>query len=293
MATMGLAGGFTKALKQTRPLTAHIIDSQHNQRPYSLVDLGTDTIQLQTDDMPSGRLKLGRAWAEADFRISFAKFKTHIYDGYTLLVKNTYGCLPEGNKMWHYHKKTGAAKPTIVQLKHYPVHFGIIDAITGVDGMAGVKWDRVIPRKPGFILAGRNIGEVEKAACNIMGVKFKRSYMSRGAIELCEEESHLDGSIRPLGPWINVPYIIIATMPILERLYLVHRMAQMISDFQGDENFHRKPMPDSTYFSLYRIVRVLEGIKKREDLREELLKNIQLRLTHKAIAHLSEWLDLG
>ncbi len=86
-----------------------------------------------------------------------------------LLIKNTYGCIPETDKILHYHKKTGCAMSTIAQLKLYPVHFGIIDGIITAAGWMGVKWDRAVPRRPGFILAGRNIGETERAACRIMG----------------------------------------------------------------------------------------------------------------------------
>ncbi len=143
--------------------------------------------------------------------------------------------------MWHYHYKTGASRPTIEQLKLCPVHFGIIDAITGADGQAGVKWDRVIPRKPGFIMAGANIGEVERWACSLMGVKYKRSYMSRPAIDMLAEDVERDGQPRPLGKWINVLPLFIALIPILERVYLLHRCVQMLSDFFGSKPFKRKP----------------------------------------------------
>jgi uncharacterized protein (DUF362 family) len=255
MTALGLAGGWhwTGIGKETK-LLAHVLDGRGGQHPYSVEDLGADIVEVRAPGMPSHSLKLGRAWVEADFRISFCAFKTHIYDGYTLLVKNTYGCLPEGNKMWHYHYKTGAAKPTIEQLKLCPVHFGIIDAITGADGQAGVKWDRSIPRRPGFIMAGANIGEVEKHACSIMKVKYRRSYMSRPAIEMLREESELDGQPRPLGTWINVWPVFIAAIPVLERIYPLHRCVQMLSDFFGSPPFRRKPL--GVFFTILGILTV-------------------------------------
>lgn len=33
---------------------------------------------------------MGKAWLDADYRISFAKNKTHVYDYYTLNLKNIY-----------------------------------------------------------------------------------------------------------------------------------------------------------------------------------------------------------
>lgn len=241
MAEQGMAGGVAPGqIGAGTVLTAHVIDAGGRRRAYSLADLTADTVTVESCHM-NGAISLGRAWVEADFRISFAKFKTHIYDGYTLLVKNTYGCLPEGNKMWHYHYMHGAAKPTIAQMKLCPVHFGIIDAVTGADGQAGVKWDRAIVRRPGFILAGANIGSVEKAACGIMGVPYKRSRMSRGGIEMTDTGYVLDGEVRPLKNWVNVFPPFIHAVFVLERFYYLHRFVQMVSDLLGSRPFRRKP----------------------------------------------------
>ncbi|MFA6032951.1 MAG: DUF362 domain-containing protein [Myxococcota bacterium] len=239
MAAMGLAGGMHGFVPASDGITAHVLTAQGGLLPYRLVNLASDTVVVDAPGMPHGRLKLGAEWLHADFRISFAKFKTHIYDGYTMVVKNTYGCLPEGDKMWHYHKQTGAARPAVEQLRLCPVHFGIIDGITGADGLFGVKWDRAIPRRPGFILAGRNIGEVERVGCRIMNVQPARSRMSRQALELLKEPSELDGRIRPLGTWWNVWPFVIPLVYILERIYLLHRFLQMVSDFLGSPPFSR------------------------------------------------------
>ncbi len=241
MAEQGMAGGVAPGeVGGETALTAHVLDSRGEKRPYTLADLTADTVAVESGLM-HGKLKLGRAWAGADFRISFAKFKTHIYDGYTLLVKNTYGCLPESNKMWHYHYLHGAAKPAIAQLAVCPVHFGIIDAVTAADGQAGVKWDRAIARRPGFILAGGSIGGVERAACGIMGVSTRRSRMSRMGMELDDGECVMDGEPRPLRGWINVFPPFVHAVFVLERFYYLHRLVQMVSDMLGSRPFRRKP----------------------------------------------------
>lgn len=242
MAEQGMAGGYApgEVTKETQ-LVAYVLDRSGSRLPYKLVDLGSDMVRIQTNDMPCGFLDLGRTWAEADFRVSFCAFKTHLYDGYTLLVKNTYGCLPHGNKMWHYHHKTGAAKPAVVQLGLCPVHFGIIDGIYGSDGLAGVKWGRVIPPMPGFILAGENIVEAEKAACLIMGVDYRKSYMSRLALQGDDRPPEIDGEVRPLQNWSNVPGFVVPAVAILERYYYLHRFVQMMTDFFGSKPFTRTP----------------------------------------------------
>jgi uncharacterized protein (DUF362 family) len=272
MAEMGLAGGLQGHAAPSAFLEASVLNDAGAPLKYRLEDLGENRVMMDSPDMPGGKIELGRAWAEADFRMSFAKFKTHIYDGYTLLAKNTYGCLPESNKMWHYHHLTGAAKPTIAQLKLCPVHFNIIDAVTAVDGLAGVKWDRAIPRKPGFIMAGRNLGEVERAATKIMGVDYTWTYMSRPAIDMLAEPAELDGEPRPLKPWVNVPWFMFMWLPILERLYHMHRFVQMISDFHGDAYFRRKrfAMIFTVLSYLLLVTPVLYAIQKRHWVRIKL-----------------------
>ncbi|MFC1888613.1 DUF362 domain-containing protein [Thermodesulfobacteriota bacterium] len=242
MTAMGLNGG-VHAFTSARPkMKSHVAASDGRLLPYELVDLGADTRSVNSDDMPHGTLKLGTAWLEADFRISFPKFKTHVYGGYTLLIKNTYGCLPETNKMLHYHKRTGCARPAVAQLKICPVHFGIVDGIIAADGWMGVKWDRAIPRRPGFILAGRSIGETERAACRIMGVDVEGSLVTKAALAFLSEKAELDGEIRPLGRWWNVPKCIYAGFPITEKFYTFYKFQQTITDGLGTPPFRRKPM---------------------------------------------------
>jgi len=242
MTAMGLNGGVHDFVSARPRTTAHVADAEGHLKPYQLVDLGADTTEVETDEIPGGTLKLATAWLEADFRISFAKFKTHVYGGYTLLVKNTYGCLPETDKMWHYHRPTGCARPTIAQLKKCPVHFGIVDGITAADGWLGVKWDRAMPRRPGFILAGRSIIATEQTACRIMGVKVDRSPMTQTARELYGAPAELDGDVRPLGKWWNVPGFIIAGFPTTEKYYRYCTFQQTVSDGHGTPPFKRKPI---------------------------------------------------
>lgn len=242
MTAMGLNGGVHSVVSPQPSVTAHVAAPDGRLLPYQLIDLGGDTTEVHTDEMPHGVLKLGTAWLKADFRISFAKFKTHVYGGYTLLIKNTYGCLPETDKKWHYHRPTGCAQPTIAQLKICPVHFGIIDGIIAADGWMGVKWDRVIPRRPGFIMAGRNLGETERAACRVMGVKVERSHMTKTALDLLSEPTELDGEIRPLKKWWNVPGFIVSGFPMTEKHYHYYTFQQTVSDGLGTPPFKRKPM---------------------------------------------------
>lgn len=242
MTAMGLNGGVHRYTPAKPEMTAHVVSQDKRLLPYRLVDLGAETEALPSEEMPDGKIELSSCWVHADFRISFAKFKTHVYGGYTLLIKNTFGCLPKTNKMWHYHRPTGCSKPTLVQLKKCPVHFGIIDGIIAADGCMGVKWDRATPKRPGFILAGRNIAETERAACRIMGVKVKRSLMTKDAMEFLAEPSVLEGEIRPLKSWWNVPGAVISGFPMTESYYRYYQLQQTVTDGMGTPPFKRKPM---------------------------------------------------
>ena len=60
---------------------------------YRIIDLSLDTEEYQF----AGKLEkhsVNKEWKNADFRISFAKNKTHSYAFYTLTIKNIYGALP-------------------------------------------------------------------------------------------------------------------------------------------------------------------------------------------------------
>lgn len=290
MTAMGLNGGVHAFTPARSSMQSHVAASDGRLLPYQLVDLGADTTEVKSVEMPHGALKLGTAWLKADFRISFAKFKTHVYGGYTLLIKNTYGCLPETDKMLHYHKKTGCAMPTIAQLKICPVHFGIIDGIIAADGWMGVKWDRAIPRRPGFILAGRNIGETERAACRIMGVRVDGSIMTKAALEFLSEPVELDGEIRPLEKWRNVPRSIYSGFPITERFYNFYKFQQTVTDGLGTPPFRRKPVGliltylliiPALLYGFHRrhwVVRKLTDLKLRWKIRSETKASRRVRL---------------
>jgi len=87
-----------------------------------------------------GRQWLGRTWMEADYRISFAKAKTHHFDYYTLGVKNVFGALPSQNKPLVYHRHRLAETLTAAMIKNFPVHFSLIDAYHTADGCFGAAW---------------------------------------------------------------------------------------------------------------------------------------------------------
>jgi uncharacterized protein (DUF362 family) len=92
---------------------------------YSIVDL-TEDAESYDYKGSLGKHLAALTWVDADFRISFAKNKTHPFCYFTLTIKNIYGTLPAQNKYLEYHKKREFDWPTIESLKHFPVHFGFL-----------------------------------------------------------------------------------------------------------------------------------------------------------------------
>ncbi len=131
-----------------------------------------------------GRLKnhlVGRSWKDADFRISFAKNKTHVSNLYTLTLKNVYGTLPAQNKALEYHALREWDESTLENLKNFPVHFGIIDAVYSADGLLGFK-GTASPKNTKMILASASLVAVDVVAGSMMGVRPEASKLTKLAI---------------------------------------------------------------------------------------------------------------
>lgn len=135
---------------------------------YNMVDITEEKVPYPYGG-PLGDHYVSPTWRDADFRISFAKNKTHSFCYFTLTIKNIYGTLPEQNKYLEYHKKREFDWPTIESLKHFPVHFGFIDAWISADGQMGVIAD-VTPEKTRTIIGGEKLVAVDHAAAKLMGL---------------------------------------------------------------------------------------------------------------------------
>jgi uncharacterized protein (DUF362 family) len=189
---------------------------------YDIVDLTLEKVPYRYP----GRLGLhvvGPTWRDADFRVSFAKNKTHVFCNYTLALKNIYGTLPEQDKLKEYHTLREYDWPTIESLAEFPVHFGIIDAIISADGQFGVIAS-ASPRKTDTIIAGENIMAVDTVGARKMGLDPKGKGIGR-FLPLAIERFGEPESITVLGdesryqPWINVSPWIIKPLDLLEESY--------------------------------------------------------------------------
>ncbi len=181
---------------------------------YTVVDLSdfSDESQWITPepllpDPISDHKKIHKIWADADFRISFAKNKTHIYAYYSLCLKNIFGALPLSFKFKEYHCKRGIYGSAIEFITRYPIHFGFIDAYVSADGPFGVFADKT-PNYTRTIIGSENIVAIDWVGASKMGLNPMISeYMQRSVKRFGKPHIILKGDIKQelYSPWENVP----------------------------------------------------------------------------------------
>lgn len=173
--------------------------------PCPIIDLSTDTHETKHLGENLGIHPTPLVWKNADFRISFAKNKTHSYAYYTLTIKNIYGALALPNKFKEYHCKRGIYETTIEYLKMYPVHFGLIDAIISADGPFGIFAD-THPNCTNTILGGANLIAVDWVGASKMGLDPMISkYMQFAVKAFGKPKIDFVGDSTLYKPWLNVP----------------------------------------------------------------------------------------
>jgi uncharacterized protein (DUF362 family) len=189
------------------PHVAEVVGYRPNGR-YRIVDLSTEMVPHHFSG-PLGDHVVGRTWRDADFRVSFAKNKTHTWAWYTLCLKNIYGALPMQDKIREYHYRREIYYPTIDLLVAFPVHFGFVDAHLSADGPFGIFADRN-PNPTETVLGGANILAVDWAGASKMGLDPMISrYMQLAVQAFGRPRVDLRGDASPYPSWQNVPKALI------------------------------------------------------------------------------------
>ena len=191
------------------------------KKNYRIVDLTEEMVPYDYGGR-LGKHFVGPTWRDADFRISFAKNKTHVFCHYTLTLKNIYGTLPLQNKLKEYHTKREYDWPTIEVLKHFPVHFGLIDAIWSADGQFGVIVD-ARPNQTNTIIGGENLIAVDWVGAKKMALDPDDPKVGRFlplAVEAFgKPEINWVGDKSVYAPWQNVSEVFIQSLDIIEEAY--------------------------------------------------------------------------
>lgn len=185
-----------------------------------------------------GRHTVGRAWRDADFRISFAKNKTHWQCYYTGCMKNIYGCLPAWDKMKHYHgHHREFYECCILMLEAFPVHFALLDAWVSGDGLSGHVRD-AHPNHTRMIFASPSVLALDWVMGEKMGLDPQQNAVVREAITRWGMPSiQQHGDLTPWHPWSNVSPLVIGALDGIEEVYGLSRFLSRAFASEQDPRF--------------------------------------------------------
>jgi uncharacterized protein (DUF362 family) len=104
-----------------------------------------DVADLTADQQPLaslrglGSVSVGRAWAEADFRISFAKLRSHPVEHVHLSIGNLEGVGGRSDEFIFVDRSVDRPAALMSVLDEYPPDYALIDGYnTAADGLAGM-----------------------------------------------------------------------------------------------------------------------------------------------------------
>jgi uncharacterized protein (DUF362 family) len=203
---------------------------------------------------------VGRTWRDADYRISFAKNKTHWQCFYTGCMKNIYGCLPEWDKMKVYHGKGREFyQCCILMLDAFPVHFGFLDAWVSGDGFSGHVRD-ANPNHTKTIFASENVLALDWVMGEKMSLEPELNYVIQEALHKWGPvEVTRVGNTTPWEGWTNVRPITVAAIDATEELYWVSYFFSRALATAQDPRFKPVSRWQWLFGKLQYITHLLEG----------------------------------
>jgi len=228
-------------------------------RTYRIEDLSE---QKEPYDYGSvlGQHYVGRTWRDADYRISFAKNKTHWQCLYTGCLKNIYGCLPEADKMLHYHgKRREFYECCILILDRFPVHFGFLDAWVSGDGFSGHVRDAK-PNLTRTIFASENVFALDWVMGEKMEINPALNYVIQeamyrwGTIQITRK-----GNMTTWHPWTNIRPFVVMALDAMEEAYWTSRFFSRAFASEQDSRFP----PVSRWQILYGFLQKITGLFER------------------------------
>ncbi len=202
-----------------------------------------------------GHHYVGVAWKEADFRISFAKNKTHPAGTYTLSLKNLFGTTVLDNKYLDYHKRMEWDLCVVDMLEAFPVHFGLVDAYWSADGPFGFRGAKR-PKKTKTVLASRDLVALDWVGARKMGLDPMRSRLMRKVVARWGEPSPtVCGPETVYADWRVPPRFLPYFDDVLEEWYAAHSFLTHSIMLPPDPQF---PEYGAAFFA---IVRALLGLR--------------------------------
>lgn len=171
-------------------------------RAYEFVDLQGEF----SESDPSARdssIRISKHWAEASYRINFAKNKTHEDCVFALCVHNLAG-LASAKDANGTPRRRIASEDCLEVLRRAPPHFNIIDAFTSCHGGAGHRAPR--PMETHAFIASADALLADWAGAAKMGVDPYASPVNSASLRNIGLPEHyvIDGDLAPYPLWRNV-----------------------------------------------------------------------------------------
>lgn len=179
-------------------------------RSYDVLGLSDDVVSVgfPAESVLHGT-RLGRAWVQAGYRISFAKNKTHEEFGFALCLQNLLGVLPLRDKEYHYRHRLKPWDVCLEVHRETPAHFNLIDAFVSNHGSEGPRAHH--PLETRTLIASPNALLADWAASLKMNLDpFASSINAKALREIgLPLRYEIVGDLTPYPGWINVPPLLV------------------------------------------------------------------------------------
>jgi uncharacterized protein (DUF362 family) len=224
--------------REVKTVARHIGLTEKN---YRVIDL-SENLEEYSFSGKLGRHFVNREWKEADFRIAFAKNKTHSYAFYTLTIKDIYGALPMENKFLEYHHNRDIFSTTIEFIRHFPVHFALIDAYISADGPFGIFADKN-PNHTETVIGSEDPVATDWIGAAKMGLDpMVSDYMKRAVETFGKPQIQLVGDRAIYPDWVNVIDVIpLVAFGALDRNYYFGNLFYSVFSYMEDFFQYKDP----------------------------------------------------
>jgi len=198
-------------------------------RPYEIVDLSEDVVAVRFP--PSSALHgsgLSQRWVGADYRITFAKNRTHEEHGFALCLHNMLGALPLKDRLYHYRGRLMPWDVCTDLLRCAPAQFAVIDAVSSSHGSGGSR--RPEPLVTATIIASSSTLLADWVGALKMGVDPHLSALNHHALTTIGLPAAYDvvGDMDPYKGWSNVhPALLAGTRRINDSIGLSRALAPL------------------------------------------------------------------
>jgi len=182
---------------------------------FRVVDLSDEQVpHLYSRGM--AQYTVGKTWKDADFRISFAKMRSHPVELVHLTIANLEGIGVGCDNFLFAERQADRETATMMLLDAFPPHLSILDAYEqAADGLVGIM-GCPRPATPLRFYAGSDALAVDMVASRHMGLNDPREAANlRAACHWFgdpEESIEIDGPDEPLPNWRSPYYSEVSTM---------------------------------------------------------------------------------